>query len=222
VKTDGCQWVFLAGLRLRQDREGRDQGWTGNGEPWTEGLCCRSVAKSCLTLCYPLDWSMPGFPVPHHLLEFAQVHVYWIGDAIQLSHPLSPSFPSAFNLSQHQGLFQWVGSSHQVAKYWSFSISPSNENSPRGTVSKIEHFIKSVSELVQSFFFFSFSLFLSSCLPPSIHPSSPFSLLSFLSVFLDWIQISLFYPRAYLLWEGIYHVSHFIHYLSSKNRNPWT
>ena len=63
-----------------------------------------------------MDCSMPGFLVLHHLLEFAQIHVHWISDAIQPSHPhLSPS-PPAFNLSQHQGLFQCVSSSHQVAK----------------------------------------------------------------------------------------------------------
>ena len=67
--------------------------------------------KSCLTLCNPMDCSTPGFPVVHHLQEFAQTHVRWVGDAIQPSHPLSsPSLP-AFNLSQHQGHFQWVGSS---------------------------------------------------------------------------------------------------------------
>ena len=76
-----------------------------------------------------MECSTPGFPVPHHLLEFAQVHIHWIGDTIQPSHPLLPSSPSAFNLSQHQGLFQWAGSSHQVAKYWSFSISSSSEYS---------------------------------------------------------------------------------------------
>ena len=54
--------------------------------------------------------------IPHHLLKFAQVHVHWIGDAIQLSHPLLPSSPSAFNLSQHRGLFQWISSLYQAAK----------------------------------------------------------------------------------------------------------
>ena len=77
--------------------------------------CCCSGAKSCPALHGPMYCSMPGFPVPHHLVEFAQVHVHWIGDAIQPSPPLSPS-SSAFSLSQHQGLFQWLGSSHQVAK----------------------------------------------------------------------------------------------------------
>ena len=67
-------------------------------------FCC-SVAQSCLTLCDSMDWSMPGFPVLHCLWGFAQTHVHWISDAIQLSHPiLSPSL--ALNLSQHQGLYQ--------------------------------------------------------------------------------------------------------------------
>ena len=78
--------------------------------------CCFSVAKSCLNLCDIMDCKMSGFPVPHHLSGFVQVHVHWIGDAIQVSHLLSPSSPSAFNLSQHQSLFQWVCCSHQVAK----------------------------------------------------------------------------------------------------------
>ena len=75
---------------------------------------------------------MSGFPVHHQLLEFTQIHVHQVSDAIQPSHPLSPPSPPTFNLSQHQGLFQRVSSSYQVAKkYWSFSfsISPSNEYS---------------------------------------------------------------------------------------------
>ena len=68
--------------------------------------------QSCLTLTDVIDCSAPDFPVAYHLLEFAQVHALWIGDAIQPSHPLSASFSSAFNLSQHQGLFQWVSYSH--------------------------------------------------------------------------------------------------------------
>ena len=77
--------------------------------------CYCSITKSCPTLCDAMDCSTPGFPVPHHLLEFAQVCVHWIGDAIQPSHPPSPSFPSAFNLYRHRSLFQWVGCLHQVA-----------------------------------------------------------------------------------------------------------
>ena len=80
-------------------------------------ICC-SVTKSCPTLCYLMDCSTPGFPVLHCLLEIVQTHVHWVDDAIQPSHPLSPPSPPALNLSQHQGLFQWVSSSHQVAKVW--------------------------------------------------------------------------------------------------------
>ena len=90
-----------------------------------------SVAQSCPTLCNPMDCSMPGFPVLHQLLESTQTHVHRVSNAIQPSHPLSfPSLP-AFSLSQHQGLFQWICSSHKVAKYWSFnfSICPSSKYS---------------------------------------------------------------------------------------------
>ena len=75
-----------------------------------------SVAQSCLTHCDPMDCSTPGFPVHHQLLKLAQTHVHWIGDVIQPPGPLTSLFPPAFNLSQHQGLFQWVTSSCQVAK----------------------------------------------------------------------------------------------------------
>ena len=95
-------------------------------------LCIQfsSVSQSCPTLYNPMDWSMPGFPVHHQHLEIAQTHVNQVSDAIQPSHPLSSSSP-VFNLSQHQGLFQWVSSLHQMATFWSFSfnISPSNEYS---------------------------------------------------------------------------------------------
>ena len=92
--------------------------------------CC-SVAQSYLTLYNPMDCSTPGLLVHHQLLELTQTHVHWVGDAIQPSHPLLPTSPPVFSLSQHQGLFQQVGSLHQMAKYWSFSfnISPSNEHS---------------------------------------------------------------------------------------------
>ena len=77
---------------------------------------CYSVTQSCFTLCYPMDCSTPGFPVFHYLPELAQTHVHLVGDVIQPSHPLSSPFPLSFNLFQHQGLFWWVGSLHQVAK----------------------------------------------------------------------------------------------------------
>ena len=76
--------------------------------------------ESCPTLCDLMDCSMPGLPVHHQLPELAQAHVHWINDAIQPSHPLSSLSPPALSLSQHQGLFQWVGSSHQLAKVLEF------------------------------------------------------------------------------------------------------
>ena len=90
-----------------------------------------SVAQLGLTLCDPMDCSMPGLPVDHWLLEFTQIHVLWVGDAIQPSHPLLSPSPPAFNLSQHQGLLKRSALCIRWPKYWSFSfnISPSNEHS---------------------------------------------------------------------------------------------
>ena len=80
------------------------------------------IAQSCPTLCNPIDCSTPGFPVDHHLPELVQTHVHRVGDAIQPSHPLSSPSPPAFNLSQHQGLFQRVSSLYQVAKVLEFQL----------------------------------------------------------------------------------------------------
>ena len=92
-----------------------------------------SVVQSCLTLCDPMDRSMPGFPVHHQSPELAQTHVHQVGDTSQPSHPLWSPSPAAFSLSQHQRLFQWVSALHQVAKVLELqlqlSISPSNEYS---------------------------------------------------------------------------------------------
>ena len=81
-----------------------------------------SVAQSCLTLCNPMDYSMPGLPFHHQLPEFTQTHVHWVSDAIQPSYPLSSPSPPTFSLSHHQGLFIWVSSSHQVAKVLEFQL----------------------------------------------------------------------------------------------------
>ena len=81
-----------------------------------------SVAQLCLTLCDPMNCTTPGLPVHHQLPEFTQTYVHWVGDAIQPSHPLSSPFPPAPNPSQHQSLFQWVNSSHQVAKVLEFQL----------------------------------------------------------------------------------------------------
>ena len=80
------------------------------------------VAQLYLTLCNPMACSTPGLPVHHQHLEFTQTQVHWVGDAIQPSHPLSSPSPPTFNLSQHQGLFKWVSSSHQVAKGLEFQL----------------------------------------------------------------------------------------------------
>ena len=102
----------------------------GDASPLSFLCYCCSVTKASPTLWDPMDCSTPGCLVLHRLPEFAHTHVHWIGDAIQSSCPLLSPSPPVFNLSQHQGLFQWalcIGWS----KYWSFSfsISPSNESS---------------------------------------------------------------------------------------------
>ena len=74
--------------------------------------------------CDPMDCSTPDLPVLHHLTELAQTHVHWVCDAIQPSHPMSSPSPPAFNLFQHQGLCQWVSSSHQVARVLELQLQP--------------------------------------------------------------------------------------------------
>ena len=88
--------------------------------PTQWGLSFSSVAQSCPTLCDPMNQSTPGLPVHHQLPEFTQTHVHRVGDAIQQSHPLLSPSPPAPNPSWHQGLFQWVNSSHEVAKVLEF------------------------------------------------------------------------------------------------------
>ena len=103
--------------------------------------CFCSVSQLCLTLCDPMDCSMPGFPALHHLLELHQTHVHWVGEAIQPSYPLSSTYPPAFNLSQHQGLsflvsrfLEWGGQSNGILlglkKEWKSAIC-SNMDGPR-------------------------------------------------------------------------------------------
>ena len=81
-----------------------------------------SVAQLCPTPCDPMNRSMPGLPLHHQLPESTQTQVHWVGDAIQPSHPLSSPSPPALNLAQHQSLFKWVSSSHQVAKVLEFQL----------------------------------------------------------------------------------------------------
>ena len=100
-----------------------------------------SVTQSCPILCDPMDCGTPGFPVHQQLLELAQTHVHLVSDAIQQSHPLSSSTPPAFNLPQHQGLFQWAVLWIRWPKYWSFSFSISLSNEYSGLNSfRIDYF----------------------------------------------------------------------------------
>ena len=98
----------------------------GEGKGWLKtqfsSVQSSSVAQSCPTLCDPMNRSMPGLPVHHHLPEFTQTHVHRVRDAIQPSHPLLSPSPSAPNPSQHQSVFQWVNSSHEVAKVLGFHL----------------------------------------------------------------------------------------------------
>ena len=131
--TGNCAQCYVAaGMEGALGENGNTYtcGWVPLLSTWNDHnivsqLCCCAVTKSGSTLCDPMDSSMPGSPVLHHLPKCAQVHVYWIGDAIETSHSLSPPSPPAFNLSQHQDLFQWVSSLHQVAKV--LELSP-NQN----------------------------------------------------------------------------------------------
>ena len=125
----GChflfQRIFLAqGSNLRLlSREADSLSSEPPGKPQynlTVSKTFSSVAQSCPTLCNPMDHSTPGLPVHHQLPEFTPTHVHRVRDSVQPSHPLlSPSLP-ALNLSQHQGLFKWVSSSHHVTKVLEF------------------------------------------------------------------------------------------------------
>ena len=95
--------------------------WTINTQHFRSDQI-RSVAQSCPTLCDPMNHSTPCLPVPHQLPEFTQTHVCRVSDAIQPSHPLSSPSPLSPNPSQHQSLFQWVNSSHEVAKVLEFQL----------------------------------------------------------------------------------------------------
>ena len=102
----GCLW----------GRTGSDTTEATQQEQQQTKLFTRSGQLSRVQLCNPANRSTPGLPVHHRLSEFTQTHVHWMGDAIQPSHPLTSPSPPAFNVSQHQGLFKWVTSSHEVAK----------------------------------------------------------------------------------------------------------
>ena len=103
--------------------------------PLTNTWQLSSVTLPCPTLCDPMNCSTPGLPVHHQLLEFTQTHVHWVSDANQSSHPLSSPSPPALSFSQHQSLFKWVSSSHQVAKVLEFQLQHQSSNEHPGLIS---------------------------------------------------------------------------------------
>jgi len=120
------QFPLLSSSEVRMERN-----WQNSSHCWpvpadkgkrASTLQLSSVAQSCLTLCDPMNRSILGLPVHHQLPEFTQTHVHRVSDAIQPSHPLSSPSPPALNPSQHQSLFQWVNSSHEVAKVLVFQL----------------------------------------------------------------------------------------------------
>ena len=161
-------------------------------------IYCCSVAQLCPTLCDSMDYSTPGFLVLHHLLELAQTHVHWVGDAIQPSHSLSSPSPPTFNLSQHQGLFQWVSSSNLVVK----ALEPQLEHQSFQWIFRID--------------FLQDWLVWSPCHPKDSQESSPTPQFKSSSqipaqyqshlnnVFYYLIKMQLFFPNASFLFSSIY------------------
>ena len=113
-------WIWSTNTRIQSLRKPPIE--TQNFRSKFSSVQFNSVAQSCPTLFDPMNCSMPGLPVHHQLPELTQTHVHLVGDAIQASHPLSSPSPPAPNPSQHQSLFQWVNSSHEVAKILEFQL----------------------------------------------------------------------------------------------------
>ena len=121
----GIELVSPAQIPYRLKNQGSlwlTQTWKWVWVNWQSLFHFNSVAQLCPTLCDPMNCSTPGLPVHHQLLESTQTHVHRVSDAIQPSHPLSSPSPLALSLSQHQGLFKWVSSSHEVAKVLEFQL----------------------------------------------------------------------------------------------------
>ena len=110
-------WILKEKLQRKNEIK---QVWLHHNKPWFSSVQFISVTQLCPTLCDPMDYSMPGFLVHHQLPELTQTDDCGVGDAIQPFHPLLSPSPPSFSLSQHQGLFQWVSSSRQVARVLEF------------------------------------------------------------------------------------------------------
>ena len=117
-----ASWVLFGAKMRTVAQEAADQDSSERLLQKGSSVQFSSIAQSYPTLCNPMDYSMPSFTVHHQLPELTQTHVHWVSDTIQLSHPLSSPCPPAFYLSQHQGIFKWVSSSHQVAKVLEFQL----------------------------------------------------------------------------------------------------
>ena len=118
IRQDWATNTFTFHFQL--NRIGRPE-WEALKSAKLSSVQFSSVAQSCLTLCDPMNCSTPGLPVHHQLPEFTQTHVQRVGVAIQPSHPLSSPSPAS-SPSQHQGLFQWVNSLHEVTKILEFQL----------------------------------------------------------------------------------------------------
>ena len=129
TKTRHSQINFFFLKRVANSLVTNDK-WASIPTSWTKQIISgilaavqfSSVTQLCPTLCDSMNHSTPGLPVHHKFPEFTQTHAYWVSDAIQSSHPLSSPSPPAPNPSQHQGLFKWVSSSHEVAKVLEFQL----------------------------------------------------------------------------------------------------
>ena len=121
-----CSEGYLISFESRSIHQQNIFKWHGNLIAYNFHVCLSvqfsSVSHSCPILCDPMNLRTPGLPAHHQLPEFTQTHVHRVSDAIQPSHPLSSPSPPAPNPSQHQSLFQWVNSSHEVAKGLEFQL----------------------------------------------------------------------------------------------------
>ena len=120
IPTGGLRLMGSQRVRHEWDEEQHSTSAFNTGSSTQCSVVFQSLSPA--RLCNPKDCSTPDFAVLHQFWEFAQTHVCWVSDAIQPSHPLSLHSPPALNLSQHQGFFQWVISSHPVSKYWRWLI----------------------------------------------------------------------------------------------------
>ena len=120
ISVDTEKLLTKFNTHLWQKKKSHQHGYRGNTSQ--HQFSSVQSLKSCLTLCDPMNHSTPGLPIHHQFLESTQTHVHRVGDAIQPYHPLSSPSPPASNPSQHQGLFQWVNASHEVAKVLEFQL----------------------------------------------------------------------------------------------------